>query len=131
MRTILFFASSYAVFAAAVLTLHLVSILWVIFGGLVTGHRPFLSGLHAISLVYGIVIEVAPWPCPLTLVEQWLQGKAGLTPYTESFLVHYLDELIYPDVSQDLLVWCAVGVVLFNFCVYGRRLSRSYRASHL
>ena len=92
-----------------------------------TRHRPLLGAFHILSLIYGIVIEIAPWPCPLTLAEQWLQGKAGITPYTQSFLGHYLEALVYWDVSQDLLVWGAAAVAAFNLVVYGRRLWRRRR----
>jgi hypothetical protein len=117
-------APPYGVFAGVVLAVHLLWILWVILGALLTRHRPLLAGFHILSLIYGIVIEVAPWPCPLTLAEEWLQGKAGITPYTGSFLVHYLDALVYPDVPQELLVWCAAAIVAFNLGVYGRRFWR-------
>lgn len=119
------FAIPYEVLAGVVLTVHLVWILWVILGALLTRHRPLLAGFHIISLVYGIVIEVAPWPCPLTLAEDWLRGKAGMTLYNESFLVHYLEALVYPDVSQELLVFCAGAVVAVNLGAYGRRFWRS------
>jgi hypothetical protein len=33
-------------------------------------------------LIYGIFIEIAPWPCPLTLLEQWLESKAGATVHS-------------------------------------------------
>jgi len=121
------FAVPYEVLAGAVLAVHLVWILWVILGALLTRHRPLLGGFHIISLVYGIVIEVAPWPCPLTLAEDWLRGKAGMTLYNESFLVHYLEALVYPDVPQVLLVWCAAVVVAVNLGVYGRRFWKRWR----
>jgi Protein of Unknown function (DUF2784) len=118
----------YEILAGVVLALHLLWILWVILGSLLTRHRALLRWFHIISLVYGIGIEVGPWPCPLTLVEQWLQGKAGITPYSESFLVHYLEAVVYPDVPQGLLVWCASAVCVFNLGIYGRRFWRSRRA---
>ena len=120
------FAVPYGALAGAVLAAHLMWILWVILGALLTRQRPILGGFHIVSLVYGIVIEVSPWPCPLTLLEQWLQGRAGVTPYTESFLVHYLESLVYPDVSQRLLVTGAVSVAAFNLGVYGRRFWRKW-----
>jgi len=115
------FATPYGALAGVVLAVHLLWILWVICGALLTRRRPWLAGFHMISLLYGIVIEVVPWNCPLTLLEQWLEGKAGVTPYTESFLVHYLEALVYPDVPLTLLVWGAVGIAAFNLGIYGRR----------
>ena len=123
------FAAPYEALAGVVLAAHLAWILWVILGALVTRGRPVLGGFHILSLIYGIVIEVAPWPCPLTLAEQCLEQKAGMAPYAGSFVVHYLEALIYPDVSQVLLVWCAAAVAAFNVGVYARRFRR-WRAAH-
>ncbi|MCL5745521.1 MAG: DUF2784 domain-containing protein [Acidobacteria bacterium] len=117
----------YEILAGAVLALHLLWILWVILGWLLTRRCPLLSWFHVISLVYGMAIEVGPWPCPLTLVEQWLQGKAGTTPYSESFLVHYLDAVVYPEVPPGLLAWCASAVCVFNLGIYARRFCQSRR----
>ncbi|MBI3665741.1 MAG: DUF2784 domain-containing protein [Acidobacteria bacterium] len=112
----------YQILAAAVFTTHFAWILWVIFGCLLTRARRILAGLHIFSLVYGILIEILLWPCPLTIAENWLQARAGITPYQEGFLVHYLKALIYPEVSQTLLTWVASAVCLFNLGVYGLRL---------
>jgi hypothetical protein len=67
---------------------------------MVTRGRPALAWLHVASLVWGIATELRPWPCPLTLAEQWLEARSGSTPYQPGFLVHYLDKLIYPDLPE-------------------------------
>ncbi len=117
----------YQILAGVTLALHLLWILWVILGCLVTQNRPLLRWVHTLSLFYGILIEILPWPCPLTLVEQRLQSWAGMTPYNAPFLIHYLQALVYPDVSQKLLMWCGIGVCLFNLGVYGVRFRRRQR----
>jgi hypothetical protein len=112
----------YEVLAAAVLAAHLAWILWIILGALLTRRRRVLAWAHILSLGYGITIEIGPWPCPLTLLEQHLQSRAGMMPYRQSFLVHYLEALVYPDVPAALLTGCAVAVCLVNLCVYVVRL---------
>lgn len=115
-------AKGYHAMAVAVLTLHLLWILWVICGALLTRHRRVLRWLHIISLVYSILIEALPWPpCPLTLLEGWLEARAGITPYQGSFLVHYLEAIVYPDVPVSWLVAGAVVVCVFNLGVYAVR----------
>ncbi len=114
----------YQALAVAALTLHLVWILWVILGWLVTRNRPWLRWFHLLSLVYSVLIEILLWPCPLTFAEQWFQARAGVRPYQESFLLHYLEALVYPSVSQTLLTWCAVAVCLFILGLYGVRFRR-------
>lgn len=108
----------YRALAAGILALHLLWILWVIFGCLLTRGRRKLAWFHVGSLVYSIVIEVGPWWCPLTRFEQWAQRKAGMTPYEQEFLVHYLEEIVYPDIPYTLLAACAVVICVFNLGVY-------------
>ena len=115
------FGVPYGALAGGVLALHLLWILWVMFGALVTRRHLLLAGFHILSLIYGIVIEIAPWPCPLTLLEQWLEVHAGVTPYTGGFLVHYLDSVVYPDVSEGVLIAGAVVVAACNLAIYARR----------
>ncbi len=116
---------AYRVLAAGILALHLAWILWVIFGCLVTRGRAWLAGLHIGSLIYSIVIEVGPWWCPLTRWEQQAQAKAGMTPYRQDFLVHYLEKIVYPDIPSWLLASGAVAVCVFNLGVYARRWRRA------
>lgn len=110
--------------AAGVLVLHLSWILWVLLGLLAARTRPMLAKLHAASLLYSIAIGAGPWACPLTVAEQWLQKKAGMTPYQKSFLMHYLEAVIYPDVPQELLTWCAIAVCLLLLAFHVRRFLR-------
>lgn len=112
----------FAAAAAAVLCIHLAWILWTIFGALVTRGRGFLTGLHLASLAWGIIAEVGPWPCPLTLLEQYLEVRAGIQPIEGSFIVHYLDAIVYPNLPLMLLVWVGVGVCAANFLIYLYRL---------
>jgi len=110
--------SSYAALAVSVLLLHALFILWVVFGALLTQSRPVLRWLHIISLVWGILTELLPWPCPLTLLENWLEMKAGVQPYQGGFLLHYLDLLVYPDISATVLTIVGVIVCVLNLAFY-------------
>jgi hypothetical protein len=77
--------------------------------------------LHIVSLIWGILTELMPWPCPLTLLENWLEQKAGVEPYHGGFLLHYMDKLVYPDISATALTVAGVLVCAFNLAIYGRR----------
>ncbi len=115
-------SSLYSALAAAVLFLHALFILWVVFGALLTRSRPILRWLHIASVVWGILTELLPWPCPLTLLEDWLEGRAGIEPYQGGFLLHYLDKLVYPDISATVLTVAAVIVCSLNLAFYARQL---------
>ena len=114
--------NTYGLLTTLVLAVHVSWILWVIFGWPVARTRRGLRWLHFGSLIYGIIIEIAPWPCPLTLLEQWLQSRAGITPYREPFLMHYLEALVYPDIPEWLLVSGAVVICGANLLLHIRRI---------
>jgi hypothetical protein len=71
----------YSALAAAILVLHLLFILWIVFGVTVTRRRPVLRWLHLGCLAWGILIELLPWTCPLTWAENWLRLGPAL-PHT-------------------------------------------------
>jgi hypothetical protein len=116
--------------AAIVLILHLLWILWVMTGVLFTRGRPWLTGFHLASLVWGIIVETGPWPCPLTMLEGYLETHAGMETYSGSFIVHYLDKLIYPNMPVPVIIWFAVAVCGANLLVYALRLTRALRTRH-
>ena len=114
----------YGVLATAVLAIHLAWITWVISGWLVSRNRPWPRWFHFASLIYGVFIEILPLPCPLTLLENYLESLAGVTPYRGPFLVHYLDAVVYPNVPEALLVSVAVAVCGVNLFLHVRWLRR-------
>lgn len=120
----------YLALAESVLVIHVLFILWVIGGVLVVRRYPSLQWVHIGSLVYGIFIEVVPWPpCPLTILEQVLVDRAGFSAFHGSFLLHYLDAFVYPNVSLTLLVSCAVAVCTANLAYYAFVLRRRLLSS--
>jgi hypothetical protein len=112
----------YSSVAILVLFLHALFILWVVFGALVTRSRPVLRWLHIASLVWGVLTELLPWPCPLTVLENWLEAKAGAQPYQDGFLLHSLDKLVYPDISATILRVAGVIICALNLAFYGRQI---------
>jgi hypothetical protein len=121
-------SASYSAMATGVLLLHALFILWAVLGALLTRSRPLLRWLHIASLVWGILTEVLPWPCPLTLLENWLEARAGIEPYQGGFLLHYLDKLVYPNISVNVLTTAVVIVGVSNLAFYARQLWISRRA---
>lgn len=114
----------YSTLATSVLFVHALFIVWVVFGALFTRSRPILRWLHIASLIWGLLTELLPWPCPLTLLENRLEQKAGVAPYQGGFLLHYMDKLVYPDISVTTLTVAGVIVCAFNLVLYGRQAWR-------
>jgi len=114
----------YSALAVCVLIVHALFVLWVVFGALLTRGRPILRWLHIASLIWGVLTEVF-LPCPLTFLENWLEQAAGVEPYRGGFLLHYMDKLVYPEISATVLTITGVLICAFNLLLYARRaLSR-------
>lgn len=116
-------SSLYSALAVLVLILHALFILWVVFGALVARSHPILRWLHIASLVWGILTELL-LPCPLTLLENWLETQAGVQPYRGGFLLHYMDKLVYPQISATVLTIAGLLVCAFNLAFYGWQMCK-------
>ena len=123
-------SSLYSAPAICILLLHALFILWVVFGALLTLSRPVLRWLHIASLVWGILTELLPWPCPLTVLENWLEARAGVQPYQGGFLLHYLDKLVYPDISASVLTVAGVVICALNLMFYARQMWSNQKNLH-
>ncbi len=108
--------------AILILLAHLIWIVLVIFGALFTRGRPLWSALHILTLLWGIAVEAGPWPCPLTLAEQYFETRAGMAAYHGSFLLHTLDAVVYPNLPGWLVTLMGVAVCAFNLSIYLWRL---------
>lgn len=86
----------YALFADAVLALHLGFIVFVVLGGLLALRRPVTAVLHLPALLWGAWIELTGGVCPLTPLENELRRAAGGAGYEGSFIEHYIVPMIYP-----------------------------------
>jgi len=119
--------SLYSGLTIVVLVVHVLFILWVVFGAFLTRSRPVLRWLHIGSVVWGMLTGVFYYACPLTLLENWLERKAGIEPYQGGFVLHYLDKLVYPDLPNWTLAGAAVVVCMVNFTYYARLLWIGHR----
>ena len=108
----------YEIAANLIAVIHLAFLAFVIFGAFWGRSSRFWRYLHLGCMVYGVLIEVFYWPCPLTFLEQDLREKAGRGAYAEPFIAHYLNRLIYLDVPQWSLILAAVVVLGGNLSLY-------------
>jgi len=114
----------YRALSILALVTHLAWILWVLLGWLFTKDRPVLARIHIASLVWGAIAELGPWPCPLTMAEQWLQARAGARSYAGGFVVHYLERLVYPDLPENVVAWTGASVCALVLAIYFVRWKR-------
>lgn len=108
------------ILADLILLLHFAFVLFVIFGGLLAWYRWRFAWLHLPMALWSAVINVAPWPCPLTPLENHYRLLAGQSGYQGGFVQHYIAPLIYPEgLTHDLGPAVALAVITWNSLVYG------------
>lgn len=108
-----------AILAVAV---HAAWLFGVIFGALGTRGRPVWSAIHVLALIWGVIVEVGPWPCPLTLAEEYFTARTSYAAYQQSHVLHLLNAIVYPDLPAWLVASVGVAVCTANLGIYGWRL---------
>lgn len=99
--------------------LHLLFVLFVLFGGLcvVRWHR--LLFVHLPAVAWAATVELAGWICPLTPLEVRFRRMAGEEGYHSDFLAHYVLPVLYPEgLTREVQVLLGLGVVFLNLLVY-------------
>lgn len=107
---------------------HFTYIVFVIFGGLLVLRWRWIMALHIPAAIWGVLIEVAEWPCPLTKWENLALERAGEPAYGGGFIAHYLFRVIYPHgLTRRMEIVLALVVVAINAIVYWFVIARSGR----
>ncbi len=119
----------YRVGADAVVSVHLLFILFVLFGGLLVLRWRWLAALHLPAVTWGAMVEFLHLYCPLTPLENRLRQAAGQQGYDGGFIEHYLIPLIYPrGLTADMQLVFGSVVLVLNVTVYVIVIRRFLRA---
>ena len=109
----------YALLADLVLLLHATFILFVVFGGLLVFWRRRVAWLHVPCAIWGMIIELQGWICPLTYLENDLRIAANTSGYDGGFIDHYLVPLVYPaGLTPGIQVLLGFAVLFVNAVIY-------------
>jgi hypothetical protein len=117
----------WGVLAAAVVVLHLAYLCYQMLGGLLALRDPRWLWPHLAAVSWGVVIVAMQWRCPLTMLEKSLGARSGETPYSGSFLDHYVFGTYLPDGSQPLVYGLHLVVIL---AVYGLLARQWWQVRH-
>ena len=108
--------------ADLVLVAHLGFIVFAVLGGLLARRFRWLPLVHLPCVAWGAFIAWTGGVCPLTPLENALRRSAGEAGYAGGFIERYLVPAIYPaELSGEVQILLAVGLLLFNVAVYARR----------
>ena len=123
----------YRILVDATAFAHFAFVLFVAFGGLLVLRWRKLAWIHLPAAIWGALIEITNWNCPLTDYENTFRIRAGMQGYEEGFVAHYLFGLIYPvGLTRGVQLAIAVFVFAINTAIYAKvfpiRIRRSPRA---
>jgi hypothetical protein len=111
--------------ADLVLLIHLAFVVFVAAGGLLVLRWPRLAWAHLPAALWGAVVELAGWVCPLTPFEDRLRTAAGEPAHGGDFVERLLLPLLYPHwLTREIQVVLGLVVVAANTAIYGLVLSR-------
>ena len=109
----------FSLLADLTLIIHLLFILFVIFGALLVLKWRWIMWLHVPCAIWGALIEFYHWICPLTHVEVYFRQMANETGYTGGFIAYYLVPVIYPPgLTPAIQIALGVMVLLINLILY-------------
>jgi uncharacterized protein DUF2784 len=102
-----------------VVLFHFLFVLFVVFGGLLVLRWPRLAYVHVPVALYGALIELIGWVCPLTPLENRLRESAGLAGYQGGFVEHYILPVLYPaGLTKGVQLVLGLIVVGLNLVIY-------------
>ena len=110
----------YEFFANLTLIVHLIFILFVVFGGMTIFIFPKFIYIHLPALLWGIYIELTNSVCPLTYLENWFLYKGELSTYSNDFINNYLFPIIYPEsLTAEIQIYIGISLIVINILIYG------------
>ncbi|WP_232716749.1 DUF2784 domain-containing protein [Gordonia metallireducens] len=106
----------YRVLADGMAVLHMMFLLYVMFGGFIAWRWPRTVVLHLAAVGWGIASVGIGLGCPLTDAENWARhqaGEKGLPP--TGFIDNYLTGVIYPDSALGLVRGLVAALVVVSW----------------
>lgn len=114
----------WALLAWGVVGAHLGYLLFQMCGGLLAlRHQRWLVA-HLAAVAWGVGIVVTQGNCPVTRLEKALWVRAGVEPYSGSFLDHYVFGLLLPDGTQTWVYALHLVVIVLVYAAVLPRMRR-------
>jgi len=109
----------YKLAADFVVVIHFLWILFIIFGAFWGKYSRVVKYIHIGGLIFSIVSQIFFWICPLTHLEVWLEEHYNPSlAYPGSFITHYLDKIIYIQISERIIFVLTLAIVGISGLAY-------------
>jgi hypothetical protein len=114
--------------ADVVLLLHAAFVLFAVLGAAAVWWRRWIAWLHVPWLVWAALVNLVPFTCPLTPLENDLRRAAGEAGYAGGFIEHWVTAFVYPAaMTRDVQLAAGVGVIVWNALAYAFVVRRARR----
>lgn len=118
----------YRILADLIVVVHFAWILFMLIGFILTVRgffykeffdRWLFRTIHLIGIAYVNLLGILGQYCPLTLWEKLLRAQydPSLT-YPGTFMIHYVEKLIYPDINPWLIRIPTIFITVFTIVVF-------------
>ncbi|MCE5313085.1 MAG: DUF2784 domain-containing protein [Nitrospiraceae bacterium] len=109
----------YRILADLTVALHFGWILFLIFGCFLGIRYRWIRIIHIAALAFAVLINATGTVCPLTHLEIWLRQKHDpALSYAGSFIVHYIEKIIYFTLPESSLAALTIALAGLNIYVY-------------
>jgi hypothetical protein len=110
---------TYKILADFMVCLHFIWILFLFFGAFWGSRKRLVRLIHLSGLALAFLIQAWDGYCPLTHVEIYLRARHDpALAYGGSFLIYYLEKIIYLEVSHTLILIATIILCGINFLFY-------------
>ena len=117
---------AYRILADCVMVVHLGFVLFVVLGGMLVLRWRSVMWLHLPAVVWGALLELAGWTCPLTPLENWLRDMGEEAGHQGGFVEYYLLSILYPEgLTRNLQMALGFIALAVNLPIYWRVFSRA------
>ena len=109
----------YGLLTDLIVILHFLWILFLVFGFIFVLSGSKIFWLHLGGLIFSLLMNLFGWYCPLTYAENYLYRlHASRLAYGSSFIIHYLEPIIYPDLPERTIRLGEIAFVCLNLVAY-------------
>lgn len=117
--------------ADLILLLHFSFILFVLFGVFLVFKKHKLAWVHIPIALWGMLISLIGWVCPLTPLENHFRILAGEQGYEGGFIENYLLPLVYPGgLTRQMAISMGIFVLVWNGLFYALLIYRIKRKQY-
>jgi cytochrome c biogenesis protein CcdA len=109
----------YRIAADITVLLHLIWILFLIFGAFIGRKYRWVKRVHISAIIFALVIQFFGWYCPFTHLEIWLRKiQDSSKSYSGSFIIHYVEKIVYINLSPKIITALTIILVVISALLY-------------